>query len=302
MSSINLVWKKHEPRSISYFVNHKIADYISRQTYDLMRKRGNKQMAIFANDYIGIQVNQFGYFEGEELSLLFEYLTPLADIFQNGIALDIGANIGNHSMFFSDRFRGVHAYEPNPRTYCLLKFNTDPLVNVTCHQFGLGDVTGSLELHQNLANPGLASIKYGSDPQDQLIKIHVSTLDELSHPENESICFIKMDVEGFEENVIKGGERTLRKLQPVVVFEQHRGEFTSEGTTPAIQRLISLGYTFCWEQKADVSRTWIGRRLQDARECVTGKHIEFATGNEVPPENYTMLIAIPERFKRTMNL
>jgi len=296
------VWEKKEPRSISYFVNHKIADHISRRSCDLMRKRGNKQMAIFANDYIGIQINQFGYFEGDELNILFEYLFPLAEDFENGIALDIGANIGNHSMFFSNRFRCVHAYEPNPRTHRLLEFNTDSTANVVCHQIGLGDVAGSFELKQDLANPGLASIKYSSASQGQLVEIQVETLDELTLPEKEDICFIKIDVEGFEVNVIKGGELTLRDLQPVVVLEQHQGEFSSGGTSPAIQRLKNLGYTFCWEKKPNASRSWLGRRLQDARECVTGKHIEFVAGIDVPPANYTMLIAIPDRFKQKMKL
>lgn len=296
------VWKKRESRSISYFVNHKIADHISRRSYDLIQRRGNKQMVIFANDYIGVQINQFGYFEGDELDVLFEYLSPLLETFATGTALDIGANIGNHSMFFSSRFKGVHAFEPNPRTHCLLKFNTDSLANVTCHQLGLGDVAGSFDLRQDLANPGLASLKYNSDSQAQLIEIQLETLDRLNLPEKEDLCFIKMDVEGFEENVIKGGEQTLANLQPIIVLEQHRGEFTREGTTPAIQRLKNLGYTFCWEKKPSVSSFWLGRRLQDVRECVNGKQIEFISGNDVPPANHTMLIAIPERFKQKMNL
>jgi FkbM family methyltransferase len=302
MKNVKSVWKKRESRSISHFINHKIADHISRRSYDLMQQRANKQMAIFANDYIGIQINQFGYFEGDELNILFEYLSPLVDIFEKGIALDIGANIGNHSMFFSTRFRNVHAYEPNPRTHRLLKFNIESLANVTCYQLGVGDATGSFALHQDLANPGLASIKYNSDSRAPIVNIQVSTLDELEIPEKEALCFIKMDVEGFEENVIKGGEQTLRHLQPVVVLEQHHGEFTHQGTTPAIQRLKNLGYTFCWEKKNSPSSTWLGRRLQDVRECVTGKQIEFVAGNDVPPANYTMLIAIPERFKQKMKL
>lgn len=299
---MKLVWKKTVPKNISYFINHKIADYISNRSKVLMERRDNKQIAIFANDYIGIQINQFGYFEGDELDVLFEYLSPLVDIFKKGIAIDIGANIGNHSVFFASRFRGVHAYEPNPRTYCLLKFNTDSLANVECHQIGLGDVKGSFDLQQDSVNPGLASIKYNSDSPAKIFEIQVKTLDELKIPEKEDLCFIKIDVEGFEENVIKGGEQTLRSLQPIVVFEQHQREFTSERTTPAIKRLKNLGYSFCWEKKLSASNSWLGRRLQDARECVTGKQIEFVTGDDVPPKNYTMLIAIPARFKHTMKI
>jgi FkbM family methyltransferase len=296
------VWKKRDPRGIAYFVNHKIADFISRRSGALMRLRGNRQMAIFANDYIGIQINQFGYFEIDELTALFEYLAPLAEVFKNGIALDIGANIGNHAVFFSTRFRSVHAYEPNPRTHNLLKFNIDGLSNVTSYQRGLGDVRGSFELQQDVTSPGLASIKYNADSQAQSVSIQVETLDDLSLPDREALCFIKIDVEGFEENVVKGGAKTLRQFQPVVVLEQHQGEFTDKGTTPAIQELRNLGYSFCWEKKRRPARTWVGRRIQDLYECASGKQIEFVAADDVPPANYTMIIAVPERFKRQVGL
>lgn len=302
MTKIISVWKKLESQSFSNLLNHKIADYISRRSYDLIQRRGNKQIAIFANDYIGIQINQFGLFEREELNLLFEYLSPLSNVFLEGNALDIGANIGNHSIYFSSRFRYVHAFEPNPRTYFLLKFNTESLINVTCHQLGLGHISGTFDMQQDLVNSGLASIKYSMGSKSKHFKIQVGMLDELEIPEKEAICFIKIDVEGFEENVINGAEKTIRISQPVIVLEQHKGEFTSKGTTPAIQLLKEIGYTFCWENKHKASNTWLGRRFQDVKECIYGKRIEFVTGDDLPPANYTMLIAIPEKFKQKMKL
>lgn len=302
MHGDKIVWKFIKKRNFSHFVNHKIADYISRKSGDLIRKRGNKQMAIYANEYIGIQINQFGYFEDDELGTLFEYLDPLTDIFAEGTAIDIGANIGNHSLYFSSRFKNVQAFEPNPRTFSLLKFNTEFLDNVECYPIGLGDIEGTFSLRQDSMNPALASIKYNPSPHCKSIQIPVKTLDELNIGKKEGICLMKMDVEGFEENVIKGGEQTLKNNQPIVVLEQHKSEFTDEGVTPAILRLKHLRYTFCWEKKPKASRGWINRRLKEAKECLIGKRIEFVSGINVPPANYTMLVAIPERFRDKLRI
>ena len=63
-----------------------------------------ERIAIFAHDYIGIQINQFGIYEKDELQTLFRFLEPLFEEFQNSEALDIGANIGNHSLYFQKYF------------------------------------------------------------------------------------------------------------------------------------------------------------------------------------------------------
>ena len=82
-----------------------------------------KKKAIFAHDSIGRYINLFGGYEREELDILFDFLAPLDVEFKNSLALDIGANIGNHAMYFSDHFQRVIAFEPNDDVFYLLKFN-----------------------------------------------------------------------------------------------------------------------------------------------------------------------------------
>lgn len=295
------IWKKKYPRSFSHYVNLKIADYITRRAPSLLSVRNNRQLAIFANDYIGILINQFGYFEHEELSDLFDYLSPLFSQFKEGTALDIGANIGNHTLFFSNYFKLIHSFEPNPRTYELLKFNTSPLSNVVIHPIGLGDTRGVFELKQDLVNHGISSMKFDSMSGADSVKVSVETLDEFNFDGPTKVCFIKMDVEGFEEYVIRGGFKLISTNQPLIIFEQHESEF-SHGLSPSISLLRSMGYEFCWEYNKKAPKFWLGRRLVELREILFGKNCQYVSASEVPPANYTLLIAVPPRFQKALNV
>ena len=80
-------------------------------------------MAIFSFDHIGHKINLDGVYERNELDFLFEWLaTHSPDVF-NGTAIDIGANIGNHSLYLSNYFEKVVSFEPHPRTFKLLEIN-----------------------------------------------------------------------------------------------------------------------------------------------------------------------------------
>ena len=69
-----------------------------------MESRGH-HMAVFANDHLGIYINQYGVFDKEALICLSQFLSPIADKMNSGTALDIGAHVGNHSLVFSKWFK-----------------------------------------------------------------------------------------------------------------------------------------------------------------------------------------------------
>lgn len=255
-------------------------------------------MAVFANDHIGVTINQFGYFEHEELMDLFEYFSPLHDEFRSSVALDIGANIGNHSIFFSEFFLSVHAFEPNPSTFELLKFNSRSVSNIVPHNLGLGDVSGSFELAEDPTNMGLSSLKYLADGQHTSVSIVTERLDDIEL-NVKSLALVKIDVEGYEANVIKGAMSTLKTMQPLVVLEQHESEFEN-GATPSIRLLQEIGYSFCWHEAPSENASWWRRRARDLREVLLGRDSVVSTSDVIPKRNYTMLIAVPPRFRAAL--
>ncbi len=56
-------------------------------------------------------MNSFGLYESEGLFALFKFLKPIIGDFQNASALDIGANIGNHSVYFANYFDKIYSFE-----------------------------------------------------------------------------------------------------------------------------------------------------------------------------------------------
>ena len=113
------------------------------------------------------------------------------------------------------------------------------------------------------------------------------------------LCFVKIDVEGFEINVLKGAIETITAHQPLIVLEQHEGEFV-DGTTPSIAFLRDLGYRFCWHHAGTRASSRYLRQLANLGELVVGRKHRIFTGTSVPKKNHPMPIAVPGRFASSL--
>jgi FkbM family methyltransferase len=265
--------------------------------------RRGQPMAVYANDLIGIDINLHGVYERDELDLLFGLLAPLWQVFAEGVALDIGAYIGNHTLWLARRFRRVHAFEPHPLTHELLDFNTRRLPNVERHALALGEQAGSAPLVVDSINMGGSTLTYGGFETQQSVPVRVERLDDLvDHGlDLRGLCFVKIDVEGHEAAALRGAQRTLAREQPLLVFEQHAREFRA-GSTPCIALLQGLGYAFCWQRPERWWPTWVGRRMQELVRSVRGRTQAIETGAQVPPVHHSMLLAVPPRFRDALGL
>ena len=86
-------------------------------------------LAIFAFDRIGADISIHGIYEKEILERLKGCIFNKIDT-QNSVCLDIGANIGNHTLYFAQFFKQVYSFEPHPEIFELLKFNVRKYNNV----------------------------------------------------------------------------------------------------------------------------------------------------------------------------
>ena len=182
--------------------------------------------------------------------LIFSSTVPNQRIFQEGfnaadpskIALDIGANRGIVSYFMSKRFPKVHSFEPNTIMGAFLS----KVLPSTCtlHCCALSDQSGSDELvlafEEGVPIHGRGRILGASKPTGKFAiqKILLETLDSQGL---ENIGFIKIDVEGHEEKVLRGGMKTLLKNKPVLVIEIEK-RHTLRPVSGTIAMILSLGY------------------------------------------------------------
>jgi FkbM family methyltransferase len=136
-------------------------------------------------------------------------------------AIDIGANQGMFSYNMSRRFKKVYAFEINDDlTKNLADYNPG---NIHLIHQGLSSQEGAATLYIPVLNgmplTGWASLAPGNcpDTQEHLEKqVRITTLDSFGIS---SVSLMKLDVEGHEIEVIKGGYQTLKSNRPVVVIE-----------------------------------------------------------------------------------
>ena len=162
-----------------------------------------------------------------------------ASILTSGcVVLDIGANCGQFSLklaaaLLHQKVRQfvIHAYEPNPDIFDLLTanlaLNPELSHHVFCHALALGKENGEMTLAYNPANSGGGSITQDPShppPIGRWSKFHHpvrmarldKTVESLSLA---NIDFIKIDVEGFEPEVLLGGETVIEKFHPWLYVE-----------------------------------------------------------------------------------
>ncbi len=134
--------------------------------------------------------------------------------------VDIGANKGVYTYQLA-RWGDVVAFEPIPQLASKLARAAYP--NVTVHQCVLCEKTGSQVLHvpyhtkkKGALNTPSASLRDQDNGDMLAIDVEARTLDSF---ELDDVGFIKIDVEGWEENVLQGARETLRRGQPIVMAE-----------------------------------------------------------------------------------
>jgi FkbM family methyltransferase len=126
---------------------------------------------------------------------------------KNDVFVDVGANLGHFSILASGISKAkVIAIEPIESTVNKLKKNlalNGLLDNVTVFNYGVGDKEEILDFTTN--NNSMNAVS--TVQTEKTIKIQVKTLNELL--KNINPTFIKIDVEGYEYNVIKGANKVL---------------------------------------------------------------------------------------------
>lgn len=253
---------------------------------------GRKQLVIFAFDHVSHSINIDGVYEGDYLESLFNWFDSLGIDTKGLVALDIGGNIGNHALFFSERFAKVHTFEPHPRTYKVLSLNADLVDNVTCYNFALSERDGVALLATNPINIGGSSL--ASTPSAAVQQVGLRRLDGVEGLGK--IGLIKIDTEGHELSVVKGGVELIKKNKPIVLFEQCEGDFKN-GASDVVTFLREVGYrNFATVTKDPAPRGSFFWKFMTipVRGLLKGYAINIVLTSRIEPGYYPFIVAIPD--------
>jgi FkbM family methyltransferase len=205
---------------------------------------------------------------GRLLDLYRQFVEP------DDLCFDVGANMGNRTELFLALGARVVAVEPQPSCLRALRRRYGSDARVTLVGQALGREPGTAEMFVSDAHPisslspewvGLveASGRFGAHSWDERVRVPITTLDELIDSHGEP-AFCKIDVEGYEAEVLAGLSRPLRHLS---------FEFTPEhpdGALACVDRLCALGHVLFNYSSGDsgelelaewVGPEEIGRRL-----------------------------------------
>jgi FkbM family methyltransferase len=238
-------------------------------------------------DHLYLEITRSGTFY--EVDLL-RYMDAMADCFtaENSLAIDVGANIGNHSIFFASYLVGhVIAVEPNARVASLLRANLGSNVaNFTVKQLALGNSPGRGRVvgpREAAGNVGMTQIR--SIGEDEPGSVEITSLDAVVDSYNSTassavvVTLIKIDVEGMELDVLRGATEVLKRDRPHIFveaatrehFQSLRAFLAQYGYLPLSRWAVTPVYHFAHQPSAALRLR--SRRLKLASEIV--RPLEF---------------------------
>lgn len=184
----------------------------------------NLKLNFADGDYIGEIIKRTGEFY--EISLLerveFMFGKPR-------LVWDIGANVGNHSVYWGSSGSKVVAFEPNPKIYPTLLENVRTNLledSISIYNFALGDHVGRVCMQiPDSSNFGTSRIVENT-PEAFAESVYITRIDDFYKDISSGLqtdVFIpdlmKIDAEGYELKVLKGSSRFLSLHKPVVWVE-----------------------------------------------------------------------------------
>jgi FkbM family methyltransferase len=167
-----------------------------------------------------------GLHEAGEMAFAMRFLRP-GDLF-----VDVGANIGVYSVLALRTGASIVAFEPTERARNVLSRNladNAPPERIQVRSCALSDQPGVARFRTDLESSNLL---VASGDRGPTIDVEVSTLDaELDHERAPAV--IKVDAEGFDAAVLRGGERLLREHHPAIIVEVWNGGWDVRGALKA---------------------------------------------------------------------
>ncbi|MFA6250109.1 MAG: FkbM family methyltransferase [Candidatus Shapirobacteria bacterium] len=133
--------------------------------------------------------------------------------------IDVGANIGYYTVMLADKAKQVIAIEPEEKTFGVLKKNLGGLKNVKAVMVAAGSKNGQAVLEvskENLGDHRIQRSKIKDQKSKINLKVKIRKIDDLA---GDNVDLMKIDVQGFENEVIEGAKEIIQKYRPTIFWE-----------------------------------------------------------------------------------
>jgi FkbM family methyltransferase len=189
---------------------------------------------------IGLELLARGQFEKKAIAQCAKF------IHADGVVVDVGANIGVHTVHFAAfaRLGKVICFEPARSTFTFLLRNVNHLSNVIPLNVALSDATGvqPFFVAADNAYSGLKDTNRKAILRQELVACLKG--DDILSPmlRNQRVDLIKIDVEGLETEVLRGMREFLIAHKPVIFCEIFGGQRSNADPESTVRFCIALGY------------------------------------------------------------
>lgn len=211
-----------------------------------------------------------GCYEPHVMAALRRILRP-GDAF-----VDLGAHIGYHSYFASGLVGAsglVFSFEADPANFLRLKKNLEhfPQAHPEHCAIWSGEESLMFTRSESLKESGwgaLATVR--NAPEREKIEVHSVSLDAWNERTRlEAIRAIKIDVEGAELAVLRGAQRVLQRMRPVLVLEMSEPLLRQAGASPAMIEELLRGHGYTLRMLSnDGLRPWRAVEKEESADCV----------------------------------
>ena len=223
--------------------------FIKRYLHKIAKRKmlleNEQRLIINSFDAVGNTINIDGGYESDFLETLKIYLMKNYEGIENKFAVDVGAYIGTHSLFYSKIFKKVISFEPHPDSFEILKLNCKKYKNIEIFNMGCSNKNYKANLRRKHTNVGGSTITNESSIFNHEINL-VKLDDELIRYDGK-IGLIKIDTEGHENEVLEGVTKVIKKNKPIITFESNQISKKGNNIPLCIETLKNIGYSKFYE-------------------------------------------------------
>ncbi len=180
---------------------------------------------------------------------LNKFIIPILETIDRPVIIDVGAHLGFFSLPLAALLTNprIYACEPVSITYNLLSKNIRSFSSIKTFHLGLSNKIEKKTIYYNpnlLMYSSLFSKRFTWDKHPYRETVHLKTLDSFCKENNvTSINLLKIDAEGAEERILKGGDKTLTRTQYLFI-ECSLDETDHSTFTTLVSSLVGNGYNF----------------------------------------------------------
>ena len=194
------------------------------------------------DDPIGSCLHYYGEWAQQEMDLFDQILNQQSNV------IDVGANIGTHTVYFSQKCNQGNIISIEPQIYIFEMLATNIIVNgcyntIPIHA-GVSDKQGKERIininpfsNQQKVNYGEFKLELGSESG---LDTNIITLDQFIHMPKFNL--LKIDVEGLEISVLNGAKKLIKQHRPFIYLEFNN----KQGNDQLLEKIYQLGYIPYW--------------------------------------------------------